>query len=302
MNTTSFSPFSPAGTRALVLGGGGSTGNAWLIGVVAGLHDGGVDLTVADVIVGTSAGSTAAAQITGAPPLRLFTEALSPVPTPPAAPASSGAPSPSDRVHEHLERMDRIIAASADVSDLRRRLGAAALEADASPDASERWRSVVAARLPSPFWPDRRLLITAVDAHTGEPTIFDRHSGIELVDAVAASCASGFAYRVGDRAYIDGGFRSGAENADLAHGYDRVLVLAPFGGASRTPQAWGMNLAAQVDGLRATGSLVDTVIPESAAEPLFGAQAMDVTLRPAAAQAGHDQGRELAGRLSEFWG
>ena len=51
--------------RALVLGGGGSAGNAWEIGVVAGLFDAGLDVTEADLIIGTSAGSTAAAQITG---------------------------------------------------------------------------------------------------------------------------------------------------------------------------------------------------------------------------------------------
>jgi NTE family protein len=55
-----------AGERALVLSGGGSTGNAWLIGVVAGLFDAGLDVTTADLIIGTSAGSTAAAQIAGA--------------------------------------------------------------------------------------------------------------------------------------------------------------------------------------------------------------------------------------------
>ena len=57
-----------AGERALVLGGGGSTGNAWLIGVIAGLFDAGLDVTEADLIIGTSAGSTAAAQITSATP------------------------------------------------------------------------------------------------------------------------------------------------------------------------------------------------------------------------------------------
>ena len=59
-----------AGERALVLGGGGSTGNAWLIGVIAGLFDAGLDVTEADLIIGTSAGSTAAAQITSASPTR----------------------------------------------------------------------------------------------------------------------------------------------------------------------------------------------------------------------------------------
>ena len=40
---------------ALVLGGGGSTGNAWLIGVIAGLFEAGLDVTEADLIIGTSA-------------------------------------------------------------------------------------------------------------------------------------------------------------------------------------------------------------------------------------------------------
>lgn len=40
----------PGGECALVLGGGGSTGNAWLIGVIAGLFDAGLDVTTADLI------------------------------------------------------------------------------------------------------------------------------------------------------------------------------------------------------------------------------------------------------------
>ena len=72
---------------------------------------------------------------------------------------------------------------------MRRRMGAAALEMDAASDGSgqTRWRATVAARLPSQHWPQRTVLITAVDAHTGEPVVFDRHSGVDLVDAVAAS-------------------------------------------------------------------------------------------------------------------
>ena len=50
--------------RALVLGGGGITGIAWEIGVLAGLAEAGVDLTGADLVVGTSAGSVVGAQLT----------------------------------------------------------------------------------------------------------------------------------------------------------------------------------------------------------------------------------------------
>src|SRR6187399_2696592 len=69
-------PLRPAGERALVLGGGGSTGNAWLIGVAAGLFDAGLDVTTADLTIGTSAGSTAAAQIAGASATELLAVTL----------------------------------------------------------------------------------------------------------------------------------------------------------------------------------------------------------------------------------
>lgn len=292
------SPHGPTG-RALVLGGGGSTGNAWLIGVLAGLQEAGVDAAEADLVVGTSAGATAAAQLAGAALADLFAAILAetPPPHPPGMPGGRAAKPVSDQ----LARTDRIIAAAHDAADMRRRLGVAALDLAADYDPSDRWRATVAARLTSPRWPDRRLLITAVNAHTGDPVVFDRDSGMDLVDAVAASCASGFAYRIGSSAYIDGGYRSGAENADLAAGCSRVLVLSPFGGRTRTPLEWGLHLAAQVEGLHAGGSAVETVVPDRRSEHLFGANAMNASLRPEAARAGYGQGSGLAGQLGEFW-
>jgi NTE family protein len=293
-----------AGERALVLGGGGSTGNAWLIGVVAGLFDAGLDVTEADLIVGTSAGSTTAAQISGAAPTGLLAAILAAAPRPGTGPVEPGGGRvPVGTVADHLERMRAIIAASRDAADMRRRMGAAALERDAASDGSwqTRWRATVAARLPSQRWPERTVLITAVDADTGAPAVFDRHSGVDLVDAVAASCSSRFSYRIGGGRYIDGGYRSNAENADLAAGYERVLVLSPFGGRSLLPRAWGMQLAAQVDALRARGSSVETIYPDGSSEQLFGANAMDLSLRPPAARAGYNQGGALAKRVAEFW-
>lgn len=145
------------------------------------------------------------------------------------------------------------------------------------------------------------MLITAVDAATGEPVVFDRHSGVDLVDAVAASCSSGLPYRIADHRYIDGGYRANAENADLAAGYARVLVLSPFGGRSLTPVDWGTHLATQVEELRDRGSRVETIVPDGAAEPMFGVNAMDPSLRPPAARAGYRLGGALAERLAGFW-
>jgi NTE family protein len=308
MNTTLFPTlhFTPTtGERALVLGGGGSTGNAWLIGVMAGLFDAGLDVTTADLTIGTSAGSTAAAQMAGATPTELLAAILA------AAPQQRTGPVGSDRgrvpirpVADQLERFLRIIASAENVTDMRRRMGAAALDREAASDGSwqAQWRATVAARLPSQSWPQRSVLITAVDAGTGEPVVFDRHSGVDLADAVAASCAGGgLPYRIGGNPYIDGGYRANAENADLAVGYQRVLVLSPLGGRTLHPLDWGTKLAVQVDYVRAAGSRVETVFPDSSSEHMFGANAMDLSLRPPAAQAGYDQGAALAEQLSEFW-
>src|SRR6195256_6626465 len=211
-------PVTPIPKRALVLGGGGSAGNAWLIGVIAGLFDAGPDVTTADLTIGTSAGSTPAAQIAGATPTELLAAILA------AAPQQRTGQVGSDRgrvrirpVADHMERISKIIASAEDAADMRRRMGAAALDMDAASDGSwqTQWRATVAARLSSQRWPQRTVLITAVDANTDEPVVFDSHSGVDLVDAIPASCASGPAYRIDDHRYIDGGYRRSSENADL---------------------------------------------------------------------------------------
>jgi NTE family protein len=295
-----------AGERALVLGGGGSTGNAWLIGVIAGLFEAGLDVTGADLIIGTSAGSTAAAQITSATPTQLFADILSAVIPPRVGPAGSGSARTASKPSTNpMERMNAIIAVSEDAADRRRRMGAAALEMDAASDGSwqTQWRTTVAARLPSQSWPQQSVQITAVDARTGEPIVFDRHSGVDLVDAIAASCASSLPYRIAGNLYIDGGFRSNAENADLAAGYARVLVLSPFSGKSLTPVKWGTHLATQVDGLRARGSMVETIFPDAGSQDALGVgmNMMDPSKRLPSARAGYDQGKALAEHLTEFW-
>jgi NTE family protein len=302
-----------SGGRALVLGGGGSAGNAWEIGVIAGLLDGGLDVTEADLVIGTSAGSTAAAQITSATrPAELLASILAAVPPPPrTGPAgsagsagSAGGRVPNTPAVDHMERTGAIFRTAADAADMRRRMGADALEMDAASDGSgqAQRRAVVAARLPSQHWPQRPVLIVAVDARSGEPVVFDRDSGVELADAVTASCAGpgAPAHGIGGNRYIDGGYRSN-ENADLAAGYGRVLVLAPLGGRTRAPLEWGTNLAAQADELRAHGSRVETIVPDSDSLDAFGANLMDPSARPPAAQAGYNQGRARAGQLAEFW-
>jgi NTE family protein len=290
--------------RALVLAGGGAAGNAWELGLIAGLAEAQVDVAGADLIIGTSAGSTVAAQITsGTHPAELYAAVLAEVlPQPPGAQnGSGGRRAPSVSGASYLEWSNAVIASAEDASDMRRRMGAAALELDASSGAGQtRWRDIVAARLPSCEWPQQRMLITAVDARTGEPVVFDRHSGVELVDAVAASTSAMTPYGIGEDRYLNGGYRR-SENADLAAGCGRVLVLSPFGGRTRMPLEWGMDLATQVEELRAGGSRVETVFPDSGAGDVFDANALDPSTRAQAARGGYDQGRGLAQVVAELW-
>jgi NTE family protein len=297
MNTTS-----SHSSRALVLAGAGAAGNAWQLGLVAGLAEAGVDLTAADLVIGTSSGSTAAAQLTsGTLPVELYAAII-------AQAAQLQAARPHSRqmvatAGNYMEWSQAIIDSSADAAEMRRRIGAAALDRDAdNPTAQEQWRTTVAARLSSHDWPEQLVHIVAVDAETGEPAVLDRHSGMDLVDAVAASTSNGFTgtYRVGDHRYINGGYRRN-ENADLAAGYARVIVLAPFSGRVRQPAEWNQDLASQVAELRDGGSEVETVFPDTSAGDVFNVNAMDPATRLQAAQGGHAQGLALAATLRELW-
>lgn len=296
------SPQSNSST-ALVLAGAGAAGNAWQLGLIAGLFEAGVDLTQADLIIGTSAGSTVAAQITsGTRPAELYSSILAEAPQPRAGGTGPGrGRAPQLSGPQYLEWSETIISSAEDASDMRRRFGAAALELDRSDGSdSRRWHDIVAARLPQHHWPLQRVLITALDARSGEPVVFDSDSGIDLVDAVAASTSAMTPYRIGEDRYLNGGYRR-SSNADLAAGYQRVVVLEPFGGRSRQPREWGMDLATQVGELRAGGSEVETVFPDAGAGDVFNANALDPSTRPPAARGGHAQGLALAGRLAAFW-
>lgn len=275
---------------ALVLGAGGITGVAWEIGVLAGLADAGVDLTGADLMVGTSAGSLVAAQVAcGGEPGVLFERQLEP---------------PSEEPPARLRRsaMARwgwaMLRSRRDDEGFRRRIGALALAAEqagATPAEEERLR-VIGSRLVSPEWPGRPLVITAIDAQTGEFRTFDRDSGVPLVQAVAASCAVPCVYppvTIDGRRYIDGGLRSSA-NADLAEGYDRVVVLAPI------PRGAGpvTSVDAQVTGMVAR---VAVVAPDEAAKRAIGKNVLDPAARAAAARAGRAQAMAELERISEVW-
>ena len=272
---------------ALVLGGGGVTGIAWTTGLLLGLAEGGVDLTDAELLVGTSAGAAVGAQVaTGRSLQELYDLQCA---------------------DDHRE-----IAAELDLELLlpifgemrtsgggpldaagRARIGAMALEASSVPEADR--RAVIEARLRTDAWPDRRLVVTAVDAATGALVRFDGSDGTGLIDAVAASCAVPGIWppvTIGGRRYIDGGVRSVA-NADLAAGSDPAILLAPLAGVG------GLGLDAELASLGDGRTLL--VQADAAAQEAMGLNPLDPSRRRPAAEAGRRQSADVRDAVRATW-
>ena len=297
-------PAGAAGERALVLGGGGSTGNAWLIGVIAGLFDAGLDVTTADLTIGTSAGSTAAAQLAGATPTELLAAILA------AAPRNG--PVRSDPAADALRpgrwrTTWRGRARSSPPPRMR-------------PTCAAGW-----ARRRS-TWMRRR---TAPGRHSGAPPsprgcpvsagrnerCSSRRSMPRPVNRSCSTATAESTWWTPSPPAVPVAFPTGSGTAGTSTAATDPTPRMPIwqpdthgcwcchrsAAEHWTPPEWGTHLATQVDELRAGGSRVETIFPDSDAEHMFGANAMDPSLRPPAARAGYDQGRALAEQLTEFW-
>jgi NTE family protein len=278
--------------RALVLAGGGVAGIAWELGVLRGIQD--LDpalqasIAAADVVVGTSAGSAVAAQITSGAVLEdLYAAQLTP--------ASSEIEVDFDP-EDLMARFTAAAAGATTAGDMRRRIGALALAAQTTGKPAR--RAAIAARLPVREWPGRVVLLPAVDAESGEPVIFTRDSGVTLADAVAASCAVPGVWppvTINVHRYMDGGVRS-LTNADLAAGCDRILVITPT--PADAPQPWG-NLDDEIELLKP--GRVQVVHADPASLAAFGTNPLSPATREPAARAGREIGQARAAGLALFW-
>ena len=149
-------------------------------------------------------------------------------------------------------------------------------------------------------WPAGRLALTAVDAGTGEFVVFHADSGVPLEQAVAASCAVPTVFplvHAGDRALMDGGMRS-ATNADLAAGFDRVLVVSCNPEPPTSP--FGPTLDESLRLIGETGTALH-VTADEASHRAFGTNPLDPARRIPSFEAGLAQARQLADRVTEFW-
>lgn len=283
--------------KALVLGGGGITGIAWETGLLAGLADAGVDLTGADRVVGTSAGSIVGSQVTSDTPLdELYRRQLL-EPGHPEGPTEAALAAIGPRVLATYAVA--VLRSRRDPEVFGRLLGARAVRAAArgrTPSIAERYDQV-RQRLTTTTWPERDLVVTAVDAATGELAAFRGGGDVGLEDAVNASCAVPCVYPpipIGGRTYVDGGMRSGA-NADLAAGCDPVVVLSPLDRSVGPLRSARQQLAA-------LGVPHLVITPDDGSRAAIGSNVLDPAARPGSARAGHAQAAAHVARVRELWG
>lgn len=278
----------------VVLGGGGVAGIAWATGVLAGLARGGADLSQADGFIGTSAGSVCGAQIAcGASVEDLLAAQLEP---PADSKEQPRAYSQAEADAQNRKLFDKV---GGDLKAARQRIGAFALRSETT--APEARRDIIASRLAQSQWPERWLGIVAVDVDSGEHRMFDRTSGVDLIDAVTASCAVPGTWPVvaiGAHRYMDGGIRS-MTNADLAAGAQHVVILAPLGYSKDNPVSG--HLLAEIALLERTGALVDVIVPDAPSIEAMGDNVLDPARRVPSARAGLEQGLACAPALAAAW-
>ncbi len=295
----------------LVLGGGGVLGEAWMMGVLAGIEDAtGFDLRDCDYYVGTSAGAIVAAHlVAGQSPRR---------------PSSfDGEEDAGDRSNG-ARPVDGLAAAGLAAA---RRAGAWAMAAAATfapmalglaaPGGAVA-RALLLGRLPRPTATlgdlrrnierleprfDGRLRVIAVDRGNGRRVVFGSPGAprAAVSEAVAASCTVPWLFApvtIGGREYVDGGVWS-PTNLDAAPGGrdTHVLCLNP---TANVPGATGVlavvrgvsRTAVSLESLalRRRGAAVRMLAPSQECAEIMGTNYMDREPRGRVLSAGYRQG------------
>ncbi|OBG24256.1 patatin [Mycolicibacterium celeriflavum] len=275
--------------RALVLAGGGVAGIAWETGILTGIADESPALAemllASDVLVGTSAGSTVAAQLgSGLGLSALFDRQTA---------ARSAEINPGAGIEEITEVFLAAMTEPGSKTEKLQRIGAIAVATETVAEPVR--RAVIEQRLPSHDWPHNDLRIAAIDTATGELIAFDRKSGVSLVDAVAASCAVPGVWppvTIGGRRFMDGGVGS-TVNLALADDCEVAVALIPQGISSPSPFGTGTR-----DEVAARNAFA--VFADDEALAAFGANPLDPACRIPSAHAGRRQGRRVAAQVAAY--
>lgn len=290
--------------RTLVLGGGGEYYVAWYCGFFHGLYEAGVDLNLAEMVVGTSAGAYAGSTLTSGHFLRLRSEFefFSYFPSLFAKLAPLASPNASQK------RAQEINFGVKDGSPASiRAIGRAALAADNKVNGSAVDR--LAALLTGDSrtdWPVAKMYTTANDCYSGERLVIGqavaRRNGIPLAHAAGASSSLPGVIGptlLGQRFCMDGGISKTWAHTDVVAGSKRAVVITLTNGyegslLSGIPH----NIYNEMKDLKAAGTKGLLII---AGTPK-GVNLLDPSQMAPALRAGYERAKVEAAGIRAFWG
>lgn len=290
-------PIGKGKERALVLGGGGEWFVAWQLAYFSTLAEGGVDLSVADAVVGTSAGSVLGTLLT------------------------SGRLAQGAGIFEwfgkHPAYMGQLIVVNTGAaSQLRARKLQAETKGHGPEEIKEMGRAAMASKnapvadyqaalqqVIGPMdWPSPTMHTTANDCYTGERLVVYPDSGIPIRDAIAASSSLPGIFGptwLHDHLSMDGGISRSGTHADLMAGAKRVVVVALSNGDPKYAQLSPFHapIEEELDVVRESGAKVFVTF----ANPPKGTNFLDPKAMADAAKMGEAKAREDLAALSKFW-
>ena len=234
-------PFAQGKERGLVLGGGGTPLIAWYVGYFNALKKGGVDLSNADAVVGTSAGALFGSMLTAGHLWRLtdeidifadFPKLLSEI-----MPAVQFNASQIRAQRAELSVRDGSLASI-------QRIGKAAM-ASLNPDGVAKYYKVTEKLLTSSDWSSAGMFITTNDCFTGQRLVVSKDNNVPINVACAASSSApgqmGPTF-VKDHLCMDGGISFSSTHCDVIAGVKRALVIS-LGDGTTNDQKHGLRLS-----------------------------------------------------------
>jgi NTE family protein len=298
-------PIGGGADRAVSFGGGGEWFLAWMAGYANGLLESGVDLSRADVTIGTSAGAIVGAAVKGGR-LSELTQALQ---------ALGGNPAMANKELNITSGADSQVRARTVMGDTTeittatlQEIGRAAMASHNAPD--DKYVDAINGLLRLTDWPIGHHT-ASTDCYTGEPVIVSGDSGVTISQAAAASSSlpgvNGPTW-LGDRLCMDGGVSPSSTHAGMLTGAKSVLIIGMFDFKAHPPQhvnpSFGIaervspgTAEREADELRSKGSNVHVTIANPDPQTNF----MDPATIGPALEAGSAAGKADAASIAAIW-
>ena len=267
--------------RALVLGGGGITGIAWESGVLAALIENGMNISQIGKIFGTSAGAFVGAVLSNNQDMKAYYHYLN----------ENKDPNEQTKLKKEVYEMWRqaYIQGGNNQESIGRLLGEMIDQVQPVISMKER-KKAIAKRLNGSKWTSQ-LVITAINARTGQLETINQQIGMDLIDSVAASEAVPGLWphvTMNGKEYIDGGMVS-STNACLAKDFKQILIIAPLTQKiGKLPNVFDDEITLS------NTSDVYTITPDEFSKSIIGDNIYDASVIIEVGNAGYEQGKRLA--------